>query len=684
VYNLITSDEKSRYKKIQGISDMLKSGSRFPIQKAVFIIFIILIISLSWLNYDIIDNERESMTNSLIDQKVALTDTIAMSIESAEVHLVPAYKVQVVKEVGTHEDVVYCRIVKPTGEIYITSNDNEWGMTINNPALFTTKTIVIDDVYNGENIKAVVSPTYRSYTVWVGFSLKNVDIAIRNAIISIAGIFIGIIALAVMVFFGLSFVNRELKKTKEYTENIVTSMADALFILGPDGRISNVNKAAVDLLGYDESEFVGKPVNMIFKKAEEGEEETAGLFDGAGLERLQKTGSFRDVTQTCLTKDGNSVPMSISGAVMKDDKGKLQGFVFIGKDIAERRRAEKALKESEEKYRGFFRTSRDCVFITSKDGRWIDLNDAAVELFGYSSREELMQAKIPDLYASPEARAKHISIIAERGSTKDFPVDLRRKDGSVIHTLITSVARYDAEGNATGFQGTIRDITEHKRAEEALRQVNKKLNLLSSITRHDILNQLMALKGYLELSKRHTNDAVLVKYIEKEEEAAETIHQQVSFTKDYQDIGIRSPQWHDVKNLIIQAINTINPGTVAVSADLGKIEIYADPLVKKVFYTLVENALRHGEKVTKISFSSRESDDGLTLICEDDGMGIPRNEKENIFTRKYFKNTGFGLFLTREILSITGLTIMENGEPGKGAHFEIHVPKGMYRFTGTV
>ena len=144
----------------------------------------------------------------------------------------------------------------------------------------------------------------------------------------------------------------------------------------------------------------------------------------------------------------------------------LQANKALQAEISERKRAEAVLKESEGKYNRFFRTSRDCVFITSKDGRWIDLNDAAVELFGYSSREELMQVKIPNLYANQEERAKHISIIAECGFTKELPVDLRRKDGTVIQTLITSVARYDAEGNVIGYQGTIRDITDRRRMEE--------------------------------------------------------------------------------------------------------------------------------------------------------------------------------------------------------------------------
>jgi len=98
-----------------------------------------------------------------------------------------------------------------------------------------------------------------------------------------------------------------------------------------------------------------------------------------------------------------------------------------------------------------------------------------------------------------------------------------------------------------------------------------------------------------------------------------------------------------------------------------------------VFYNLMENSIRHGERLTKITIHSQDTPDGINLILEDDGVGIPENAKEKIFRREYFKNTGFGLFLSREILSITNLTISETGTPGIGARFVIHAPKGMYR-----
>jgi len=113
---------------------------------------------------------------------------------------------------------------------------------------------------------------------------------------------------------------------------------------------------------------------------------------------------------------------------------------------------------------------------------------------------------------------------------------------------------------------------------------------------------------------------------------------------------------------------------------VGNLELYADLLLERVFYNIVDNTLRHGQKETKIRFSSQETSEGLTIFCHDDGVGVPASVKEGIFKREYYRNTGFGLFLVAEILNMTELSIVETGEPGSGARFEIRVPKGSYRF----
>ena len=107
--------------------------------------------------------------------------------------------------------------------------------------------------------------------------------------------------------------------------------------------------------------------------------------------------------------------------------------------------------------------------------------------------------------------------------------------------------------------------------------------------------------------------------------------------------------------------------------------MYADPMLEKVFSNLVENSVVHGETVKKITISTMVDGSDMVVVYEDDGCGIPDGEKERIFDRGHGKNSGYGLYLSKEILSITGIDILENGRPGEGTRFEIRVPQGVYR-----
>jgi signal transduction histidine kinase len=218
-------------------------------------------------------------------------------------------------------------------------------------------------------------------------------------------------------------------------------------------------------------------------------------------------------------------------------------------------------------------------------------------------------------------------------------------------------------------------------SQSAFETSNRKLNLLSSITRHDIRNQIMGLMGFLELSREKTTDPELLHYLDREETAARNIQRQIEFTKTYEDIGVRAPQWQDI-GIHVRALQTlIPPGEIAVSVAIVGFEVFADPLLEKVFENLIDNSRRHGKRVRHITFSTLKfGPDDISIVYEDDGVGVPEADKERIFEKGFGKNTGLGLFLTREILAITGLTIKETGVYGQGARFEILVPKGKYRF----
>ena len=220
------------------------------------------------------------------------------------------------------------------------------------------------------------------------------------------------------------------------------------------------------------------------------------------------------------------------------------------------------------------------------------------------------------------------------------------------------------------------EVAERQRAEQGLANANHKLMILSSITRHDTLNQITASRGYMELmANKLDDDAVAKRYNSKATTALDNMVDLITFAKEYEMVGLQGPQWAEISSII----SKLDPKHFAIEEYCQGLEVHADPMVDKVFYNLLDNAERHASGATRISVSYELGDDGLSILWEDDGPGVALEDKERIFERGVGKNTGFGLFLTREILMMTGLSIVEDGEPGKGARFIINVPKGSYR-----
>jgi len=228
------------------------------------------------------------------------------------------------------------------------------------------------------------------------------------------------------------------------------------------------------------------------------------------------------------------------------------------------------------------------------------------------------------------------------------------------------------------------EIQERKEADLALLSANRRLQLLNDITRHDIINSLTGLFLLLNRSEgKAAGNPELLADVEKEKEIAELIHRQIIFTRDYQEIGLRKPEWQNVEDIITKAWVGHKIGSVRMDVQVPGLEIFADLLLEKVFYNLIDNAMQYGgPAMTTIRFSMRREGDSAIILCEDDGLGISEEARKNLFKRGYGKHTGYGLFMIREVLGISGLTIAERSRPGSGARFEILVPKGLYRCTG--
>ena len=381
-------------------------------------------------------------------------------------------------------------------------------------------------------------------------------------------------------------------------------------------------------------------------------------------------------------------PVSDEGPFMKEERHLLNAITERLGHIIERKWAETALKESEGKFRGIFNTINDGIHIheiepDGKPGKFIEVNDVACQMLHYTHDEMLEHGPL-DFVTGYHSKPLN-EIIREQSTTGHsiFETDHLRKDGTIVPVEINTHV-VNLQGNRV-MVSVVRDITERKRAELALWQAHKKLNLLFNITRHDINNQISAIAMFLYLAEEVITDSTIREHLMKIEQATMMIQKQIRFTSEYEAIGVNIPIWQDIRTIVESAAKQAPLGKVIIKNDLPiGMEVFADPLIVKVFYNLVDNAVRYGGKITTLRFSIEEREGGHIVVCEDNGDGVFAEEKERIFDRGFGKNTGLGLALAREILDITGITIHETGEPGKGARFEMVVPKGMWRAAGNV
>ena len=308
---------------------------------------------------------------------------------------------------------------------------------------------------------------------------------------------------------------------------------------------------------------------------------------------------------------------------------------IVGLVSEEKAKGEEKLRVSEEKYRAFFTTSRDPVFITTKEGGWIDLNDAAVELFGYETRDELLAVNVSDLYENPEERKRHIQVIEQEGYTKNYPLNLHKKDGGVINVLVTSVTIKGESGNVVGYQGTIRDITERKQAEKE---------------RERLLNELET----LELSRigRVVNPPEVVLFAEIVKEALE---QTAGALKTYDIL-------------------------VSVAEDFPAVHVDRMRMVE-VLVNLITNSIKYrGEQSSpKIEVGYREANQKIIFFVKDNGIGIDKSQYEKVFELFYkvdksSSGTGAGLAIVKCIIEVHGGRIWIESEKGKGCTVCFTVP----------
>ncbi|HWQ63053.1 MAG TPA: PAS domain S-box protein, partial [Methanospirillum sp.] len=457
-----------------------------------------------------------------------------------------------------------------------------------------------------------------------------------------------------------------LLESRDYLNQIFSTVKEGIIIVDAKTHtIVDLNPAAAALIGAEKENIVGKVCHKFICPAEKGE---CPITD---LNQI-----IENKERILLTADGRKVPIIKNGFPFQFQGREMLLETFF--DNTQRILDLEALRQSEEKFRSFVENANDVVYDLTPDGVFTYVSPNWTSILGHPVDDVMGKHFCQFVHPDEIARCnEHVRTILSTGTGQaGIEYRVRHHDGTWKWHVSNNAPNRDAQGRIKSIIGIGRDITDQRRMEDKLKQAYRQLNLLSGITRHDILNKISVITGLLVLVREMTNNQEAEEYINKINESIKIIRAEIEFTRVYEDLGSHEPQWQSLDHIM----NTIwVPDSISLSSDTKNISVLADPMFEKVFFNLLDDSITHGEHVHSISVTTEPGKDTLTITWTDDGGGISAEAKSKIFNRGYGVHTGLGLFLSREILRITGITIEENGVPGEGARFEITVPKGMWR-----
>jgi len=267
--------------------------------------------------------------------------------------------------------------------------------------------------------------------------------------------------------------NREkaLHESEQRYLAIFSDIEEGYFEADFAGNLVFINEPLCKISGYSKESLLG------MNNREYTDSETAKKMYELFSE-IYRTGRPAKVKDfQIIRKDGTKCIVEISASLIRDSEGQPAGFRGIARNVTERKEAEETLGESEKRYRSLFDESLDAIVITDREGRFVDANKAALDLFGFS-REETSKTSFKELYVDPKDGARFKQEIETKGSVQDFEVNLKKKDGVVMTCLLYVTAKLKNGGGIVGYQGIIRDITKARATETALRQSEEKYRQL--------------------------------------------------------------------------------------------------------------------------------------------------------------------------------------------------------------
>jgi len=380
-----------------------------------------------------------------------------------------------------------------------------------------------------------------------------------------------------------------------------------------------------------------------------------------------------------IEENGPTEWVELRSTPLKDKNGVVVAGLEVAVPITQRKKIQQALLESEERYRMIAHNMQDVVFLINLK-TIISYVSPSISAFGYSPEELIGKSHFSLIHPADLDRIRE-SCMPKLSKYEDIsPFELRilTKDKKYVWIECSVKAIKNAAGE-NKFVIISRNIETRKKAEDQVAIVNEKLQLLGKLTRHDVRNKLTVItsNAYL-LKKKCENDPESLKYIKGIEEAVFLSSRIFEFSKVYEKIGAEKQTDIDIRKCFDEATTLFqNSTTVKIINQTGGLIVFADSLLRQLFYNLIDNSLKHGKKVTQITLHFRNEEEKIKLFYEDDGIGISAENKTKLFTEGFSTSngTGLGLAMIKKMMEVYNWQIRETGVPGQGVKFEITIPK---------
>jgi PAS domain S-box-containing protein len=462
-----------------------------------------------------------------------------------------------------------------------------------------------------------------------------------------------------------------LRESGERLRILFENAPDAFYVSDLRGHFIDGNKAAEEMTGYQKDELIGKSflqLGLLPKKH---------VPTAAKLLALNALGGSTGPDELVLNRKGGAQIMAEIRTVPTKIGGKAV-VLGIARDITERKKNEELVSESQQKFKGLFMGNPEAAAYLDPDSRIRDINPRFEELFGYSLAD--VQGKhINDVVVPDDRRKEGEALDKEARKGYVYHNTVRRKKDRSLVQVAVSAAPITVGDKVAGIVAMYHDISDLKNAEKRLDVMNEKLRVVGSLTRHDVRNKLTAVNGnaYL-IRKRLIDDPDAIENLRSIEAAVRELERIFDFASAYEKLGVEQLAYVDAKKTVDEAAALFpDLKDVKIVNDCGGLTLLADSLLRQLFYNLIDDSLKHGEKLTQIRIHYEKSEDRLKLVYEDDGVGISKDAKPKLFKEGYTtgKGSGYGLYLIKRMMDVYGWTIQETGTPDKGVCFTMVMPE---------